>query len=311
LEAESLYRSKLLLLATLLVLLGCQPDQDSQTSNQTTSIDEQPTPTLVITAIPDENVSDQQIKFAALESYLQESLDIQTEFSISKDYAAAVQRFKNGEVHLVWFGGLTGVQARTAVPGARAIAQGAADPNYKSYFIAHESTGLSLSDTFPGEAIQDLTFSFGSPSSTSGRLMPTYFIREATGKMPEAFFSKPVQFQDQGGHVATAKAVESGAVQVGAMNFKTYDSLVADGKLDPTKAPIIWVTPPYADYNLTAHPALDELFGEDFIDRLQATLVACEDPQVLYAFNREDLIPAKNADFDGILAVAKDVGLMR
>ena len=120
-----------------------------------------------------------------------------------------------------------------------------------------------------------------------------------------------MQFQDQGGHVATAKAVEAGTVQVGALNYKTYDAMVADGRLDPQKAPIIWVIPPYADYNLTVHPDLERLFGEGFIVRLQSALVACDDPEVLYAFNRDDLIPAKNSDFDGILAVARDVGLMR
>lgn len=292
-------------------MFGCQPGENVTSSDASSLSDRQAAPTLVITAIPDENVSDQQIKFAALESYLQQQLGIKTQFSISKDYAAAVQRFKNGEVHLAWFGGLTGVQARIAVPGARAIAQGAVDPYYKSYFIAHQATGLTRSDEFPGDKIRDLTFSFGSPSSTSGRLMPTYFIREATGKMPNEFFIKPVQFQDQGGHVATAKAVEAGAAQVGVLNYKTYDSLVASGKLDPSKAPIIWVTPPYADYNLTVHPALEQMFGSGFIDRLQTVLIDCEDPKVLYAFNRDDLIPAKNADFDGILATARDVGLMR
>ena len=48
------------------------------------------------------------------------------------------------------------------------IAQGEADPRYYSYFIAHESTGLQRSDEFP-LAIKDLTFTFGSESSTSGR----------------------------------------------------------------------------------------------------------------------------------------------
>ncbi|MEM9081655.1 MAG: putative selenate ABC transporter substrate-binding protein [Verrucomicrobiota bacterium] len=292
----------------LALLVACEPSGDEAAAEPA---EEKAAAKLVITAIPDEKVSDQAAKFAALQAYLAQELEIETEFSISSDYAAAVQRFKNGEVHLVWFGGLTGVQARQAVPGARAIAQGDVDPNYKSYFIAHDSTGLGRSEAFPAEEIQELTFTFGSPSSTSGRLMPTYFIMKETGKKPEEFFSKPVQFQESGGHVATAKAVESGSVQVGALNYKTYDSMVKDGKLDPMKAAIIWVTPGYADYNLTVHPALEELFGAGFIDKLQTVLVDCEDAEVLKAFNREDLIPAKNEDFEGILDVAKEVGLMR
>ena len=141
--------------------------------------------------------------------------------------------------------------------------------------------------------------------------MPEFFIKKETGKSASEFFSKPVQFQKQGGHVATAKAVESGSVQVGALNFKTYDSMVADGKLDAAKAPIIWITPGYADYNLTVHPALEEAFGEGVIDKLQEALVNCTKPEVLKAFNRDTLIPAKNEDFAGILAVAKELELMR
>ena len=94
---------------------------------------------LVITAIPDEKVSDQEAKFKALQISSRKSWILTSVSSISADYTAAVERFKNGEVHLVWFGGLTGVQARKAVPGARAIAQGDVDPKYKSYFIAHKS----------------------------------------------------------------------------------------------------------------------------------------------------------------------------
>ncbi len=266
--------------------------------------------TLVITAIPDEKVSDQDAKFKALQDYLESELGIDAEFSISADYSAAVERFKNGEVHLVWFGGLTGVQARKAVPGARAIAQGDVDPQYKSYVIAHKSTGLKNSAEFPS-AIKDMTFTFGSKSSTSGRLMPTYFIMKETGMAPEKFFTQPVQFQATGGHDATARAVASGSVQVGALSYKKYDSMVASGEISAEDAPIIWTTPYYADYNLTVHPALEEMYGEGFIDKLQKTLVDCTDKDVLKAFNRDDLIPAKNEEFEGIYEVAKEVGIMR
>lgn len=267
--------------------------------------------TLVITAIPDEKVSDQEAKFQALKEFLAKELGIKVEFSISKDYTAAETRFINGEVHLAWFGGLTGVRARAKTQGARAIAQGDADPNFKSYFIAHESTGLSLSKEFPGDAIKDLTFTFGSASSTSGRLMPEYFIKQNSGKSAAEFFSKPVQFQTEGGHVSTAKAVEKGSVQVGALNYRTYNSMVKDGRLDPAKAPIIWVTPDYYDYNLTVHPDLEKMFGEGFIDKLQKVLLACTDEKVLKAFNRDKLISAKNEDFATIEAVAKELELMR
>ena len=265
---------------------------------------------LVITAIPDEKVSDQEYNYKPLQDYLAKELEIEVKFSISSSYAAAVERFKNGEVHLAWFGGYTGVQARAAVPGARAIAQGDVDPKYKSYLIANKSTGLKKSDDFP-IGIKDLVFSFGSKSSTSGRLMPTYFILKETGMMPKKFFTKPVQFQTVGGHDATARAVAGGSVEVGVLSYKKYDSMVAAGDIKAEDAPIIWVTPDYADYNLTVHPALEEMFGEGFIDKLQKVLVDCSDKGVLKAFNRDDLISASNEEFDGVFEVAKELGMMR
>jgi len=285
---------KITIFALCALALSCKPQEKA----------------LIITAIPDEKVSDQEAKFQALKTHLAKELGIKVEFLISADYGAAVERFKNGEVHLVWFGGLTGVQARAAVPDSRAIAQGDVDPNYKSYFIAHKSTGLQKSANFPA-AIKDMSFTFGSKSSTSGRLMPSYFIIQETGKSPEEFFTQPVQFRKTGGHDATARAVASGAVQVGAISYKKYDSMVASGDISAEDAPIIWETPGYEDYNLTVHPALETMFGEGFIDKLQKVLVDCEDKEVLKAFNRDDLIPAKNEDFANIENVAKEVGLMK
>jgi phosphonate transport system substrate-binding protein len=266
---------------------------------------------LRITAIPDKKVSDQSIKYKALSDYLAKELGVKVQYVNSQDYSASVNRFANNEVQLVWFGGLTGVQARARVEGSRAIAQGVVDPEYKSYFIAHESTGLEKSEEFP-VGIADLTFTFGSKKSTSGRLMPTWFIQKETGKTPEEFFSKPVQFSGKASHAGTASSVNEGSVQVGVLSYKTYDSMVKSKEIDPNKAKIIWVTPGYADYNFTAHPSLDETFGPGFIDKLQKALIKCNDEEVLTVLKREEgLIEAKNEDFANIVTIAKELGFFK
>ena len=289
--------------ASIFGLNSCGDKKESTSNNTAEKV-------LVITAIPDEKISDQELKYQALADYLAEKLDIKVKLSVSKNYDAAVNRFANNEVQLVWFGGLTGVQARNKVPGAQAIAQGIADPNYKSYFIAHKDTGLEKSADFP-KAIADMTFTFGSTKSTSGRLMPTWFITQETGQSPDAFFKKGVQFRKSGGHVATAEVVQAGTVQVGALSYKTYDKLVADGKIDPSVAKIIWETPSYADYNFTAHPSLNETFGEGFVEKLQTALIECKNEKALAAVNRKGIIKAKNSDFDGIVKVAKKLEFIK
>ncbi len=270
----------------------------------------EPTPEKVLrfSAIPDQNSTETREKLAPLTAHLSERLGVKLEYVPARDYQAAVEMFKNGDVQLAWFGGLTGVQARRAVAGARAIAQGESDPRFYSYFIAHRDSGLEPSEEFP-QGLGALSFTFGSESSTSGRLMPEYFLRQATGVGPEEFFTQPVGFS--GSHDRTVEWVESGQFQAGVVNYSVYDKRVAAGDTDPETVKVIWKTPFYADYNWTVRPDVDEQFGAGFIDRLQQALVAIDDPALLTALPRERLIPATNEDFAGILQVAEALDMLR
>jgi phosphonate transport system substrate-binding protein len=264
---------------------------------------------LHFTAIPDDNTTELREKFEPLAAHLSAELGIQVRYVPTASYAASVEAFKTGDVQLAWFGGLTGVQARAAVEGARAIAQGKVDPAYKSYFIAHADAGIEPGDDFPA-GIEGLKFTFGSESSTSGRLMPEHFIRVNTGKSPEEFFGAPNYYS--GSHDKTALLVQAGTFQAGAMNYKTYDKMVAEGKVDPAVCVKVWTTPDYADYNWTAHPSLDQRFGAGFTDRLQAALVGLTQPELLDAVSRpEGLIPATNEDFASIEELARGLGFVR
>ncbi len=290
---------------TTLALVGCGGDTSQTDSNKSSS------ETLYISAIPDEKVTDQIAKFGKLSEHLSDELGVDVEFVSSTDYTDSITKFTNGEVHLVWFGGLSGVQARMAVPGAQAIAQGKADPKYKSYFIANKATGLKPSEDFPA-AIKDVTFTFGSPGSTSGRLMPTYFIMQNNGGVePDKWFAQKPGYQMSGGHVATANAVADGTYQTGALNYKTYDSLVESDPKIAENTVKIWTTPFYADYNFTIHPEVNTIFGDGFIEKVQAALISVPaGSDAIKAINRDSVIAAKNADFDGIKDTAVKMGLI-
>ena len=262
---------------------------------------------LYFTAIPDQNTTELAEKYAPVARYLSAKLGVTVRYRPAADYGASVEMFKNGDVHLAWFGGLTGCQARAAVNGARAIAQGAEDPKFVSYFIAHRSTGLTESKDFPTN-IADLTFAFGSEKSTSGRLMPEFHIRKHTNKSPREFFRKTPQFS--GSHDKTIELVAAGTVQAGVVNYRVYEKRVARD-ISRDDAVIVWRTPPYADYNWTAHPGLEKNFGPGFIDRLQTVLVGITDPDILAAFQRSSLIKASNKDFEGIARVARNLNLLR
>ena len=262
---------------------------------------------LVFTAIPDQDTSRLEQRFGKIADYLSEQLDIAVRYIPVKSYSACVQAFKNNEVQLAWFGGLSGVQARLGVPGSVAIAQGAEDPDFISYFIANTSTGLAFSEKFP-KGIADKTFTFGSKGSTSGRLMPEFFIRQAFEKSPDDIF-KRVGFS--GDHSKTLALVQSGSYEVGAMNFKVWRKEVEAGKVDPTKVQVIWRTPPYPDYNWTIRGDVDKTFGDGFIRKVQQAITDIDDPAILEAFPRASFIPADNSMYQPILDTAIEVGIIR
>lgn len=263
-------------------------------------------PVFTFTAIPDENEARLKERFDKVAVYLGKQLGVETKFVPVKSYPAAVTAFRNNEVQLAWFGGLTGVQARRAVPGSQAIAQGSEDPTFVSYIIANTSTGLKPAKEFP-KGIAGKSFTFGSKSSTSGRLMPEFFIREATKKSPEEFFSR-VGFS--GDHSKTLELVQAGAYDVGAMSHAVYKNEVQAGKVDPAKVVVLWETPTYPDYQWTVRGDADAAFGKGFTQKLTKALLDMNDPALLDSFERSKFIPASNKDYAPIENTAKSIGLL-
>ena len=263
--------------------------------------------TFRFTAIPDQNSARLQQRFSGVAAYLSEQLGVEVEYIPVKSYAASVAAFKNDEVQLAWFGGLSGVQARLAVPGSRAIAQGEEDLSFVSYFIAHHSTGLAPAEEFPA-GIAGHTFTFGSKGSTSGRLMPEFYIRQHLQKSPDEAFGR-VGFS--GDHSKTLALVQSGAYQVGALNYKVWDNEVAAGNVDTSKVRVIWRTPTYPDYNWTVRGDVDADYGEGFALRLQQALLAMTDRALLDAFPRSRFIEADNNLYAPILQTGQAIGILR
>ena len=261
--------------------------------------------TLYFSAIPDDDESRLVERFGAVATYLSDTLGVDVQYVPVKSYAAAVTAFANDQIQLGWFGGLSGVQARIAVPESHAIAQGAEDETFVTYFIANTDTGLVLSDNFPD--IAGRSFTFGADTSTSGRLMPEYWIREETGQAPEALFST-VGFS--GDHGQTLRLVASGAYEVGALNYSVYDTAVAEGAPEAEATVVIWETPPYPDYNWTIRGDVDARFGEGFADRVQAALVGMDDPALLESFPRSAFIAADDALYQPIVDTARALDLI-
>ncbi len=265
---------------------------------------------LKFTAIPDQNTTELAERFQPLSDYLAEALGVKVEYVPARDYQASVEMFRNGDIHLAWFGGLTGVQARAAVPGARGHRPGRGrSASTTPTSSPTRRPGLERGDEFPA-GIADLTFTFGSESSTSGRLMPEYYIRELGGAAPAEFFSQPFGFS--GSHDKTVELVEAGRFQAGVVNYKVYDKRVAAGTTDPAVVPDhladsrstpTTTSPPTPSSRPCSAPASPK--------KLQDALVGITDTELLAALPREALIPATSAEFEGIAVVARGLGMVR
>lgn len=264
------------------------------------------TKNLTFTAIPDQDESRLRVRFNKIAIYLTKKVGVNFKYIPVKSYTAAITAFRNNQVQLAWFGGLSGVRARRLVPGSQAIAQGYEDQFFVTYFIAHKSTGLKLANKFP-TGIKGKTFTFGSKGSTSGRLMPEFHIRRVFGAAPETVFRR-VGFS--GSHSRTIALVQAGAYQVGAINFKVWEKELKLGRIDNKRIRIIWKTPTYPDYHWTVRGDLAKTFGPEVKKKLRQALLQMKDPDLLKSFPRSSFVPAKNADYDVIEKVAKSIGLI-
>ena len=264
-----------------------------------------PGETLSIAGIPDQNASRLARRYDALTTYLSDALGVKVRYVSTVDYAATVIAFKQGGIQMAWFGGLTGVQARLAVPGSQAIAHRPRDAEFHSRFIVQSDLDVdSLED------LRGLTFTFGSESSTSGHLMPRYFLLEA-GIDPETDFNRKPNFS--GSHDKTWKLVESGAFQAGVLNEAVWEAALEEGRVDTGKVRAIVTTPPYFDYNWTVRGDADVTFGSGFTERVRQALLAmdAEDQEVLDLFSAERFEATANENYSTIEDVAKSLGIIQ
>ena len=272
------------------------------------------TTTLRIGAIPDQNPEKLNRLYDTLSDELSDQLDVPVKYVPVSNYAAAVTAFRSGSLDLVWFGGLTGVQARLQTPGSHVLAQRDIDAEFTSVFIANGASGLKpITSSDQLVQLKGKRFAFGSESSTSGRLMPQYFMKQ-NGISPDDFAGGRPGFS--GSHDATIAVVQSGAYEAGALNSQVWDSHVEDGRIDPEKVSEIWRTPTYADYHWVAAAKLDQRFGEGFTNRLQEALIGIEPDTerrrtILDLFGAEAFIPAADGDYLAIEAVGRELGKIR
>lgn len=258
---------------------------------------------LRVSAIPDENPQEMLRIYKPFADYLTKELGMPVKFTPVIDYAATVEGLAARKLDLVWYGGFTSVQAARRAKGATRVVMRKEDAEFKSEFIARKDTGIrSLKD------LKGKTFSFGSVSSTSGHLMPRYFLLKA-GVVPERDFSK---FSFSGAHDATAAWVEAGRVDAGALNFLVWGKLAQTKKVDTNKVGVFWTTPAYVDYVWTVRGGVDK----QLVERIKQAFLKLDynNPKhrkLLDLHRTKGYIAAKDEEWKGIEEAAVAAGLLK
>ena len=284
-------RHRILLLAILVPLVFVPP------------VGAAPLAELRVSAIPDENPQELLRIYEPFAEYLARELKMPVRFIPVVDYAATVEGLAAKKLEMVWYGGFTSVQAVRRTGDATRLVMRKEDAEFKSVFVARPEGGIARLADLKGKS-----FAFGSVSSTSGHLMPRYFLLQ-NGVNPERDFAT---FAFSGAHDATALWVQQGKVDAGALNFLVWDKLVGTGKVDTGKIKVFWTTPPYVDYVWTVRgdlePGLRERITSAF---LKLNYENPEHRRLLDLHRTKGYIRARDEDGKGIEEAAVAAGLLK
>ncbi|MEQ6331558.1 putative selenate ABC transporter substrate-binding protein [Pseudomonas chengduensis] len=257
---------------------------------------------LKVSAIPDEAPTELLRKFKPLGAYLEQELGMKVEFVPVADYAAVVEALAADRIDMAWLGGFTFVQAHLKTGNAVPLVQREQDAEFTSKFITSDPAVKSLQD------LKGKTFAFGSVSSTSGSLMPRYFMLQ-DGIKPEDFFSRVAY---SGAHDATAAWVQAGKADAGVLNASVWQKLVDAGKVDTDKVKVFATTPTYYDYNWTVRGNLDA----NLQAKIKAAFLALdpakpEQKAILDLQAASRFIETKPENYEGIEEAARAAGLLK
>ncbi|MCD2511715.1 putative selenate ABC transporter substrate-binding protein [Comamonas endophytica] len=258
---------------------------------------------LRVSAIPDEAPTELQRKFAPLGKYLEAQTGMKVVFTPVTDYATVVESLATRKLDLAWLGGFTFVQAKIRTNGtAIPIVQREEDARFTSKFITANPQVKALAD------LKGKSFAFGAPSSTSGSLMPRFFLQQA-GLNPEKDF-RNVAFS--GAHDATVAFVAAGRAEAGVLNASVWDKLVEEKKVDTGKVRVFATTPPYFDYNWTVRGDLDPALVSKLTQAfLQLDPANPQHKEILALQRASKFIPTEAKNYVGIEDAAKSAGLLK
>lgn len=236
-----------------------------------------------------------------LVKYLEKETSSRIELVVPTNYAAVIEAIANGRVDIAYLGGFTFVQASQRA-GVIPLVQRERDQNFHSVFITQPKSGINTLADLKGHS-----FAFGDVNSTSGHLMPVYYMRAAN--VDQDVINKALY---TGGHDATALAVANGKVDAGAMDELVFGNMMKSGKITAEQVRVFYITPAFFDYVWAARKGLDPKLSQSFADALlKLDASNPEQKALLDLLNSTKYLRADDSNYNKLRQAARDEGLLK
>lgn len=171
---------------------------------------------------------------------MSKALGMKVNAFFASDYAGIIEGMRFKKVDISWVGN-KGAMVMVDRAGGEVFAQTTdtdGNDGYWSYIVARKDSGIKNIDDMFARA-KDLSFSNGDPNSTSGFLVPGYYVFAKNGKDPKKIFKRVVSSN----HEANALAVANGQVDVATFNNEGMARLMITSPEKAKKLAVIWKSP--------------------------------------------------------------------
>ncbi|HEY9279281.1 MAG TPA: phosphonate ABC transporter substrate-binding protein [Eoetvoesiella sp.] len=156
------------------------------------------------------------------------------------DYAGIIQGMRFDKVDVAWYGNKSAMEAVDRAGGEIIAQTVAADgsPGYWSVLIAHKDSPINSVDDMLKNA-KNLAFGNGDPNSTSGFLVPGYYVFSKNNVDPKKIFKRTLNAS----HEVNALSVANKQVDVATFNTEGMDRLQQTNPAKAAELKVIWKSP--------------------------------------------------------------------
>ena len=173
---------------------------------------------------------------------MEESLGMTVNAFYASDYAGVIEAMRFGQVVVAWFGNASAIQAVDRAGGEIFARQVKLDgtQGYYSHILVHADSEIqSLDDLFAHCGDGTVDFGMGDPNSTSGFLVPSYYVFAQNDVDPQECFSAV----RNANHETNLMAVANGQVTAATNNSEQVARSQANVPEAAAQVRVIWTSP--------------------------------------------------------------------